>query len=89
MEDQFYTSLYQELMATLMWMTVPILLPSLIVGLVVGMFQAATSINDVTLTFVPKLFIIAAVFLVFGTVMLQIMIDFFGLVMERVTELSI
>lgn len=89
MEDQFYTSLYQEMMTTLLWMTVPVLLPSLMVGLIVGMFQAATSINDVTLTFVPKLFAIAAVFLVFGTAMLQIMIDFFGLIMERVVELSI
>ncbi len=59
----------------------PILLSSLAVGLVVSMFQAATSIQEQTLTFIPKLATIIIVLVIAGPTMLQLLIDFFqGLV---------
>jgi len=45
---------------------VPILIPALIAGLILGMFQAATSINEQTLTFVPKLIVVAICLAIFG-----------------------
>jgi len=52
-------------------------LPSLVIGLIIAMFQAATQINESTLTFVPKLIIMALVLLIFGPGMLQMFLDYF------------
>ena len=49
----------------------PLLISSLVVGLVVAMFQAATKTNEMTLTFIPKLFPIGAVLLLSGPWLLQ------------------
>lgn len=54
----------------------PILLASLAVGLVVGLIQAATSVNEQTLTFVPKLGVIALVLVVLGAPMMAMLGDF-------------
>ena len=54
----------------------PVLLASLAVGLVISIFQAATSINEQTLTFIPKVVVTAAVLLLFGASMLGLIADF-------------
>lgn len=53
----------------------PVLLAALAVGLIVGIVQAATSVNEQTLTFVPKLAVIAFVLVVFGASMLGLISD--------------
>jgi len=60
----------------------PVLLVSIIVGLIISIFQAATSINEQTMTFVPKLIAIALVMILFGGWMLQQMVD----LMERIFQ---
>ena len=55
----------------------PILLASLVVGLLVSMFQAATSIQEQTLTFIPKLITVVIVLMIAGPAMLQMLIDYF------------
>ena len=54
----------------------PVLLVSLAVGLVIGLVQAATSVNEQTLTFVPKLAAIAIVLVLFGASMMTLLGDF-------------
>jgi flagellar biosynthetic protein FliQ len=58
-------------------LTIPLLLPTLVVGLIIAMFQAATQINESTLTFVPKVVVIGAVLLLVGPAMLQLFLDYF------------
>jgi len=53
-----------------------LLIPALIVGLMVSMFQAATQINEATLSFIPKLLITFVVMLVGGPWILQVMITY-------------
>ena len=64
----------------MLWVTAlvaaPVLLASLAVGLVVGVIQAATSVNEQTLTFVPKLAITAVVLVLFGSAMMGLIGDF-------------
>ncbi|MFC3175347.1 flagellar biosynthetic protein FliQ [Novosphingobium bradum] len=64
----------------MLWITAlvagPVLLASLAVGLVVGIVQAATSVNEQTLTFVPKLAVIALLLVVLGGSMLGMVGDF-------------
>lgn len=54
----------------------PILTVSLAIGLVIAIFQAATQIHEQTLTFVPKLFVIAIMLIILGSWMLEVMSDF-------------
>jgi flagellar biosynthetic protein FliQ len=54
----------------------PVLIASLAIGLVVGIIQAATSVNEQTLTFVPKLAVTALVLVVFGASMMGLVTDF-------------
>jgi flagellar biosynthesis protein FliQ len=54
----------------------PLLLASLLTGLLVSIFQAATQINEMTLTFIPKLFVMFLVLVITGPWALQLMVDF-------------
>ncbi|MBE1285509.1 MAG: flagellar biosynthetic protein FliQ [Rhodobacteraceae bacterium] len=57
--------------------SVPILTVALVVGLVIGLFQALTSIQEMTLTFVPKLVAIVVVFWLTMDFMTQTLVSFF------------
>ena len=67
----------QDAMIIAVKLSAPMLLPSLVIGLIIAMLQAATQINESTLTFVPKLIIMALVLLVLGPGMLQMFLDYF------------
>ena len=54
----------------------PLLLAALIVGVVVGMLQAATQINESTLSFIPKLLVVVATLVATGHWMLQTLMDY-------------
>lgn len=65
----------------------PILLSSLAIGLLISMFQAATSIQEQTLTFIPKLAVIILVLMIAGPSMLQMLIDYFQDLMREIPNL--
>ncbi|MEO1488930.1 MAG: flagellar biosynthesis protein FliQ [Pseudomonadota bacterium] len=75
-----------------LWVTAlivgPVLIAALIVGLVVGIIQAATSVNEQTLTFVPKLAIIAIVFVILGGTMMALLSDFMREIFAQIAALS-
>ncbi len=54
----------------------PVLLVTLIVGLIVSVFQAATQINDASLSFIPKIIAVFATFVIAGPWMLTVMTDY-------------
>ncbi|EGV52230.1 flagellar biosynthesis protein FliQ [Candidatus Endoriftia persephone str. Guaymas] len=64
-----------------------VLLPALAVGLIVATFQAATQINEMTLTFIPKLAVVGMVLMVAGPWMLRTMTDFARTLIESIPEL--
>ena len=66
---------HRALLVTAM-LAAPLLLIALIAGLVIGMLQAATQINEATLSFIPKLLLIALTLFVAGPWMLRVLIDF-------------
>ena len=65
----------QALEMTLM-LSAPLLLTALGVGLIVGIFQAATSINEMTLSFIPKLLAMALALVIAGPWMLHLLVSF-------------
>jgi flagellar biosynthetic protein FliQ len=84
--DTIY-SVSQDAMIVAIKLTAPILLPSLVVGLIIAMFQAATQINESTLTFVPKLIVIGFVLLIIGPWMLQLFLDYFQELIKDIPQL--
>jgi len=66
----------------------PILGVALSVGLVIGILQAATSINEMTLSFVPKLVIVLAAMAVLSSFMMQEMTDYFASIFEQIRLLK-
>lgn len=75
-EGLFYDVLRQALWVAII-ISVPILTVALVVGVAVGLLQALTSVQEMTLTFVPKLAAIAAVFWVSMGFMTQTLVSFF------------
>ena len=65
----------------------PLFLAALITGLIISIFQAATQINESTLSFVPKLLVIFLTLLLFGTWMLTIMTDYMRRLYESIPGL--
>ncbi len=66
----------------------PILLVALAIGLTVGIFQAATSINEQTLSFVPKLVLVLASFGLLANLMLVQLTDYFVFIFDQVTQVG-
>lgn len=65
----------QALIVTAM-LAAPMLLAALAAGLVIGMFQAATQINEMTLSFIPKLLVLAGALYLGGGWMLKVMVGY-------------
>lgn len=75
-ESLFYDTLRQGIWAAVT-MATPILIVALVVGLAIGLFQALTSVQEMTLTFVPKLTAILVVFWMTMGFMTQTLVAFF------------
>ena len=76
MTDQFVTYLFREAFYTTLMVSAPMLILSLVVGLVISVFQAATSIQEFTLTFVPKIIAVAVVTVLTLPWMMETMVSF-------------
>lgn len=65
----------------------PVLIVALVIGLVIGVLQAATSINESTLSFVPKLGIVLLTLALSSGFMLSTMSDYFTFVFQTISQL--
>jgi len=63
-------------MEVMLMISAPLLIVTLVVGLIIGVFQAATQINDASLSFVPKLVAVIASLIIAGPWILTIMTDY-------------
>lgn len=76
MTPESVLSIMQQALQVITMLISIILLPALMIGLLVSMFQAATSINEQTLTFIPKLLITFIVLAFAGPWMLSLLVDY-------------
>jgi flagellar biosynthetic protein FliQ len=66
----------QQALTVTALLAAPMLLSALAAGLVIGMFQAATQINEMTLSFIPKLLVLAAALFIGGRWMLGVIVGY-------------
>jgi flagellar biosynthetic protein FliQ len=87
MGADYFLTVAREALWVLALAAAPILIPALLSGLILGMIQAATSINEQTLTFVPKLIVVAVSLMVFGAMILGLLSDFTISIFDRIPDL--
>jgi flagellar biosynthetic protein FliQ len=76
MTPETVTTIGQQAIWVTMLLAAPPLLSALAVGLIVGMFQAATQINEMTMSFIPKLIILALALILAGGWMLSVIVNY-------------
>lgn len=84
------TGLYwlQEMLTAVVVLSAPVLIGALIVGLTIAIFQAATSIQEMTLSYIPKMVVVVVIlFFTFG-IMLQYAIDFTQRIFDFIPQIS-
>jgi flagellar biosynthetic protein FliQ len=84
MEQDFFIGIAQQALWVLALASAPILIPALVTGVLLGMVQAATSINEQTLSFVPKLLLVALCLAIFGGSIMLLLTDFTREIFERI-----
>lgn len=86
-QSDFFVGLAQQTLWITALATAPLLIPALVVGILLGMVQAATSVNEATLSFVPKLIVVATVLALFGGSILYLIADFTIEIFNRIPDL--
>ena len=87
MGQDYFVGVAQQALWILALAATPILLPALVAGLILGMVQAATSINEQTLSFVPKLIVVGAALAIFGGAILVLLADFTREIFVRIPDI--
>ena len=87
MEADYFIGVAQQALWILALASAPILIPVLVIGVLLGMVQAATSINEQTLTFVPKLVVVGIALVIFGGMMMGLLSDFTIDIFGRIPDL--
>ena len=87
MTPQTVLTLTQQALWVTALVAAPLLLTALVVGLVVSIFQAATQINEMTLSFIPKLMATAATLVIAGPWMLKLIVGYTRELFESIPSL--
>ena len=76
MSADFAIALTREMLWTALWIAAPILLISMLVGVLISIFQVVTQIQEMSLTFVPKVLAVVLTLIIFGPWMITVFIRF-------------
>lgn len=76
MTPEMVMTIAERALVITMLLAAPLLLAALVTGLVIGAFQAATQINEMTLSFIPKLAAIAVTLVVAGPWMIKVLVSY-------------
>jgi flagellar biosynthetic protein FliQ len=84
MDPQGVITLAQQALYVAVMLAAPMLLASLVIGLLVSVLQAATQINEMTLTFIPKALAMVATLVIAGPWMITFFVDFMRRLYESI-----
>ncbi|GAA80010.1 flagellar biosynthesis protein FliQ [Pseudoalteromonas sp. BSi20495] len=88
MEPEIFVDILSDALFLVIKLVSAIVVPGLLVGLVVAVFQAATSINEQTLSFLPRLLITISALIVGGHWLTQELMDFFTRIVLIIPEIA-
>ena len=87
MTPEFVMSMGYEAMKLALLLSAPMLLVALVTGLLISLFQAATQINEATLSFIPKLLAVFATAVIAGPWMLGLVLDYIRTLFSSIPQL--
>jgi flagellar biosynthesis protein FliQ len=87
MTPESVMSLGYEAMKLSLLLAAPLLLVALVTGLIISLFQAATQINEMTLSFIPKLLAVFATLVIAGPWMLNLTLDYMRTLFSSIPQL--
>ncbi len=88
MSTDFVVFISNQTLITALYLLLPVLGSALLVGILVGLFQAVTSIQEVTLTFIPKIAVVGLVILLLIPWMLDLVIGFNLLIFDQIAQMG-
>ncbi len=88
MTEEFVIGIARDAFYTVFIVAAPVLLVSIVIGLLISVFQAATSINEMTLTFVPKILAVGIVLILLLPFMMEKEIDFTKRIFDLIPTLK-
>jgi flagellar biosynthetic protein FliQ len=87
MNEDMVIKLTQDALKTTAILSAPILIATLVIGLMVSVFQAVTQINEASLTFIPKMIVVAVVLVLVGPWMLDVLTQYTTNLFESITTI--
>ncbi len=88
MDPGFVMDIAIEALSVMVLVAAPVLGAALGTGLIVGILQAATSIQEMTLSFIPKLGMMLLALIIFGEWQLALLVEYFDAVFERIRTMN-
>ena len=88
MDIGFVLDIATEAIMVMILVAAPILGAALGTGLLIGILQAATSIQEKTLSFIPKLAVMVIALIIFGEWQIALLVDYFEIIFERVRTIT-
>ena len=88
MDTGFVLDIAVEAIVVMVLVAAPVLGAALATGLVIGILQAATSVQEMTLSFIPKLAVMVLALVLFGEWQLALLVDYFEIIFERIQTLA-
>lgn len=88
MNTQFVIELGRRSVETVLLLSAPMLIIGLVVGLVISVFQAATQINEQTMTFIPKIVAVFVSLILFAPWLIKIMLAFTTEILQRIATVG-
>ena len=88
MTPEYVLDIGRQAIETILLISAPMLLAGLIVGLLVSIFQAATQINEQTMTFIPKIVAVFLSLLIFAPWMIKIMLSFTTNILQNIATVG-
>ncbi|AJF07585.1 flagellar biosynthesis protein FliQ [Geoalkalibacter subterraneus] len=88
MTPEFVVDIGRRAVETVLTLTAPLLIVALVTGLTISIFQAATQINEQTMTFIPKIVAVLVTLLIFAPWMIKVMISFTQSIYDTIPTLG-
>lgn len=79
----------RDAMIVVLQLSLPLLMATLVIGLIIALFQALTSIQEMTLTFVPKIVVVFVGLIVFLPFMMRVIVEFGERIFDRIVGLGL
>jgi len=88
MTPDFVVSLARDAIYTMLLISAPMLISGLLIGLIISILQAITQVHEMTLTFIPKIIVVAVSLLLFLPWIISTMVDFTNRMFGMISTLS-